>query len=175
MIAHHTLVVDGIAVPIGVLGEALTQTYQDVEGGAAVLRMGDGTALVQSRWRRCMTTIAAAGVLPVQLAAVNWRAPVVLGCVGPRGVAAAGLTAALPAARRADTRVFAVAVRPDGELRPTAVTVAGDTATVTEQAGALGYIVYYYPQLTVVSARGARERYDTIAGAASWEIELEEV
>ena len=97
-----------------------------------------------------------------------------LGCVAPRSVQSAGRSITLPAARRSDAAPYGFAVDEIGLLRPVAVSVAGDVATLSEFAAAVSYQVLYYPLLTVRAPQGARVEYDAAGAAASWEIVFEE-
>ncbi|MBS0442820.1 MAG: hypothetical protein JSR38_12755, partial [Proteobacteria bacterium] len=81
----------------------------------------------------------------------------------------------LPAARRSDAAPFGFALDASGLLRPTAVTLAGNVATLIAVAGATGYQVLYYPLLTIRAPAGPRCSYDAAGAVASWELTCEEV
>lgn len=165
------LTINGLALPLASAGE-IEQSYAQI-GGFSVLRMADGSAVPQKRWRKLATTLQATGLLPPGLAAVNWDAPVTLGCVGSRAIQSASTTIALPAARRTDAPPYAFAVLAGARVQPTPVDVTEDVASVTAVTGAVGYVVHYYPLLTVLSP-GPQERYDALGAVASWTLDAEE-
>mgnify|MGYP005751698733 CR=1 FL=1 len=174
MSCRPNLTIAGCAVPVAICDEGLTQRYEPL-GGGATLRLADGSAIRQVRWRRLATTIAGTGILPAALAGIDWDQPVVLGCIASRAVHTTGAPVALPVARRLDAPVFALAHLAGGDsLRPVAVNVEADVATVTPLAGATAYQVHYYPLLTVFS-QGPRETWDGVGAVAGWELVCEEV
>lgn len=116
----------------------------------------------------------APGWVPAGLDALDWSQTHVLGCVAPRSIQAAGRVITLPAARRTDAAPYGFAVDAVGLLRPVAVTVVGNVATLGADAGAVSYQVLYYPLLTVRAPQGPRVQYDAAGAAASWEIVFEE-
>lgn len=101
------------------------------------------------------------------------RIPVPIQAIPP-SFQAAGRVITLPAARRTDAAPYGFAVDAIGLLRPVAVTVAGNVATLGAAAGAVSYQVLYYPLLTVRAPQGPRVQYDAAGAAASWEIVFEE-
>lgn len=167
------LMIDGVRLPLAAAG-VVSQSYEDF-GGFGVLRLGLGAAVHQQAWRRVRTTLSASGWVPAGLDALDWSQTHVLGCVAPRSIQAAGRVITLPAARRTDAAPYGFAVDAVGLLRPVAVTVAGNVATLGADAGAVSYQVLYYPLLTVRAPQGARVEYDAAGAAASWEIVFEEV
>lgn len=166
------LTLDGVRMPLAVAG-IISQTYEDF-GGFGLLRLGLGAAVHQEVWRKTRTTLSASGLIPPGLASVDWTAAHTLGCVAPRSIQAAGRVITLPAARRTDAAPYGFAVDAVGLLRPVAVTVAGNVATLGAAAGAVSYQVLYYPLLTVRAPQGPRVQYDAAGAAASWEIVCEE-
>lgn len=166
------LTLDGVRMPLAVAG-IISQTYEDF-GGFGLLRLGLGAAVHQEVWRKTRTTLSASGLIPPGLASVDWTAAHTLGCVAPRSIQAAGRVITLPAARRTDAAPYGFAVDAVGLLRPVAVTVAGNVATLGADAGAVSYQVLYYPLLTVRAPHGPRVQYDAAGAAASWEIVFEE-
>lgn len=167
------LTIDGLRLPLTVAGE-IRQSYEAF-GGFTVLRLGQGASVHQEVWRKTRTTLTADGLLPPGLDALDWAQPHTLGCVAPLSIQAAGNVIALPGLRRPDAPPYGFAVDSAGLLRPTAVGLAGDTATLTAVAGAVGYQVLYYPLLTVRAPAGPRVEYDAAGAAAGWEMNCEEV
>lgn len=167
------LTIDGIRLPVQVAGE-INQDYEAF-GGFALLRLGLGAAVHQEVWRKTRTTLSASGLLPPGLAAVDWAAAHALGCVAPRSIQSAGTIITLPAARRSDAAPYGFAVDAIGLLRPVAVSVAADVATLAPLPGAVSYQLLWYPLLTVRAPAGVRSSYDAAGAVASWELVCEEV
>lgn len=168
-----SLTINGIALPLAAGGE-IEQRYEDF-GAISLLRLANGAPVHQEAWRKVRSTLTAGGLIPPGLAAIDWKASFTLGCVAPRGVHAATNTITLPTARRADAAPYGFAFDANGLLRPTAVVLAGDVATLTAVAGAVGYQVLWYPLLTVRAPAGLRASYDAAGAVAGWELECEEV
>lgn len=167
------LTIDGLRLPLHA-GAQIQQQYEDF-GGFSVLRLGAGASVHQETWRRTRTTLSAVGLIPPGLDGRDWSQQFVLGCVGPSSQQAGGNVFTLPAARRADAAPFGFAVDATGFLRPVAVVVAGNTATLGVLPGAVSYEVLWYPLLTVRAPSGVRSYYDAKGAVASWELVCEEV
>ncbi|MDV7393840.1 hypothetical protein RZS08_20850, partial [Arthrospira platensis SPKY1] len=101
------LTVDSIRLPIQVAGE-IRQTYEAF-GGYTLLRLGLGAAVHQETWRKTRTTLAASGLVPPGLAAIDWAQSHTLGCVAPRSIQSASNVITLPAARRTDAAPYGFA------------------------------------------------------------------
>lgn len=144
-------------------------------GGTARLRMANGDGLQQTTWRKLRIVISASGWMPPGLRALDYDQPLVLKCGAPVAITSGATVIELPAARRTDAGYlpFARAHTARGDV-DTAVSVAGNTATCTAVADAIGYSVLYYPQITVLADPPAAS-YDTSGAASSWEITCEEV
>lgn len=79
-----TLGIDGTLIPIKAVVK-LTQTYERA-GGRNLLRMRSGRGVMQSRWEKVRSDIAATGWIPAPLAALDQTVPHVLDCAAPRAV-----------------------------------------------------------------------------------------
>ncbi|WP_068634720.1 hypothetical protein [Thauera butanivorans] len=167
------LTINGLRLPLRIGGE-IQQSYEDI-GGFTLLRLGAGAAVPQQSWRKLRTTLSAQGIAPPGLAAVDWTQPVTLGCIAARSIQSASNIINIPAGRRTDAPPYGWAVMPDGLLRPTAVAVAGNVATLTAIAGAAGYQVLWYPLLSVYAIAGVQASYDAAGAVAGWELVAEEV
>ena len=167
------LVVNGLRLPVPV-GAQITQDYEDF-GGFAPLRFASGAALVQESWRKARTVIAASGLFPPGLAAVDWAAPVTLGCVATRSRQAAGNVINVLGNYRTDAPPYGFAVLPGDRYLPTQVAMAGNVATLTAVAGALAYQILWYPAMTVIAPAGVQISWDAQGAVASWRIEAEEM
>lgn len=167
------LLINGIRLPMGAAGE-ITQTYSPL-GGFSTMRLGAGAAVQQKRWRKVATTLSASGHVPPGLDAIDWDAPVTLGCVQARAIQSASNVVTLPTVRRTDAAPYGFAVMDAGQhLLRTEVTVVGDVATLAPVSGAVAYVVHYYPLLTVVTD-GPGLSFDAGTCVASWDLQAEEV
>lgn len=175
MIPAELILVQG-ATSVRVLPQSahdLTQDYAEI-GASGILRLGAGAALKQTLWTRLSTRVSGRGGTPPALTDIDWRYAFVLHCVSPRALVSAGLVFALPAARRVDLAPCAVAIV-DDRLVPTALALAGDTATVTAVPGASGYRVLYWPVLSVVAVSRPAETGEPYSASYGWELEAQEV
>lgn len=151
-----------------------SQSYARVDGGAALLRMLNGTGLKQTQWTKLATSINGDGWAPAALAGIDWSQAVEISCVAPRAIHSATVNATLPAGRRSDVTVSVLCrAVVNGELVDTPVSVVGDAATATAVSGASSYQFYYYPKLNFYS-NGPRENLDLSGAAYSWQIDAEE-
>lgn len=167
------LTIDGIRLPLRI-GAEIQQSYEAM-GGFTLLRLGSGAAVPQQAWRRLRTTVSARGIALPGLAAVDWLAPIALGCIAARTIQSAGRVIEIPGERRADAAAYGWAITAEGLLRPTPVSVSGGVATLAAVVGAAGYQVAWYPLLTVYAVGGVQESYDAVGAVAGWEITFEEV
>jgi hypothetical protein len=169
----RTLELGGVVIPL-LAGVALEQTYEEI-GGFAMLRMMSGAAVQQQHWTRISTRIGGSGIVPPGLATLDFSQAMTLKCIASRSVCSASNVIALPASRRADYAPIGHATLASGQHQPTAVSLVGNTATLTAVAGATGYLVLYWPQLSVVVTARPREQRDIASGRTSWELTAEEV
>lgn len=167
------LLINTLRLPLAVAGE-ISQDYEDF-GGFAALRLGLGAIVHQEVWRKTRTAITAQGLLPPGLNGIDWAQAITLGCVAARSIQSASNVITIPAARRSDAAPYGFAIDASGLLKPTAVGVVGNVATLTAVAGATAYQVLWYPLLTVRAPSGPSVRYDAAGALASWELTGEEV
>lgn len=152
------------------------ERFENLEG-ATLLRLGEGAGVKQSVWQKWRVTLSGDGWMPFGLDTLDYTAPLVLRCAMPRAVTAAGASIALPSARRADAGYLPTArahLANTGGWVDTALSIGGDTATVTPVSGAIAYSVLYYPQLTVIASRPTTSG-SRAAGTFAWELACEEV
>lgn len=154
--------------------DAISQSYEGI-GGVATIRLLNGGAVRQRNWRKLRTrvTVSDARWLPA-IQALDLDAVHVLKCLAPRSVSSTVPAITLPAARRADVAPWGAAVMPDGFSVPTPSTLAGNVLTLTAVDGALGYVAFYVPQLSVLIT-GLTESFDVRGAVASWDLTCEEV
>lgn len=170
----RTFELGGVVVPVQAAGD-VEMDFEDFGGFTwPPLRTLNGTALYQEHWRKLRVRAAGSGIVPAGLAGLDYKAQHTLKSCATRAIQTVSNVITVPAARRTDIGYaptgFAVV---DGRYRATAIALVGDVATLTVVAGASGYGVNYFPQLTVHAhfkhgggSAGARH---------SWTIEAEEV
>lgn len=168
----RTFEIGGIVIPVQAAGD-VEQTFENI-GGFTLNRMLNGAGVPQSHWRKLKTTIAGSGWAPPGLAGLDYDATHVLKSVAARSLQATGNVITVPAARRTDSGYaptgYAIV---DGRYVSTPLVLVTNTATLTAVAGAQGYGVRYWPQITVYARFTDSNRP---AGAIwSWQIEAEEV
>lgn len=164
--------INGLPLPLRI-GAEVQQTYEDF-GGYAVLRLGAGAAIAQQSWRKLRTTLSGTGITPPGLAGIDWTQPITLGCIAERSIQSATNVITIPAARRADAPPYGWAITAVGMLRSTPVSMAGNVATLTPVAGAIGYQVAWYPLLSMVAIGGPAVSFDAVGAVASWDLVCEE-
>lgn len=151
------------------------QEYEDLSG-LRFARTADGTGILRSAWTgKVRTVINGRGWVPSGFENVSAGSSYTLKCAVPRQASDADVTVTLPAARRTDTGHTPVGYAIVGDaLVETAITgITSNVATLTSVAGATGYRVHYWPQITCVILR------NTCKGEAdanyTWTIEAEEI
>ncbi|QDF95204.1 hypothetical protein CJ010_00865 [Azoarcus sp. DD4] len=165
------LVINGIAFPVRAAGR-ITQTYAPL-GGFATRRTASGRLIAQETWRRISTQISAEGLIPAALDSIDWSGELTIACVATRARQSATPSITLPAARRTDAAPYGFGLV-GHQLVPTAVSMAGDVATLAAVAGASAYTVLYYPLLVMRSA-GPQEQYDAAGAVAGFNLSAEEI
>jgi hypothetical protein len=167
----HNIIIGGIEIGFSASHE-ISQTYEPV-GGRSTRRLLNGAALLQHHWAKLNTTIQGSGRLPEGLAGLDYTAPIEIKCLAPRSIFAAGTSITLPASRRTDRAPVGYAIV-NGNLVRTAISIATNTATLTAVSGASGYLVAYYPILTVYAAP-PRTTFDGRGPIGGWELIGEEI
>lgn len=169
------LIINGIELPFA--SHEITQTFERFGGfSAQPRRFASGGALTQHRWERVRTTISGTGWVPPGLAAVDWVAPVTIAWVAHRSIQSASRVIALPAARRTDAAPYGFGVTAGGLLVPTSVeSLAGNTLTLADVAGAAAYVACYWPLLSMSAPAGVVERFESAGLVIGWQIDAEEV
>lgn len=163
------LVVNGRAVHL-VSGFDMRQSY-DWIGGVARRRMMSGLLAETRHWRKLATTISAGGWLPEGLSGM--QGSISLDCIAPLSLSSASNVIAISRPARPDAAAFGHAMV-GGVAVPTAVSLAGLTATLTIVAGATAYLVGWYPRLTVM-ADEPKTNLDAAGAVYGWELSLEEI
>lgn len=165
----------GVEVPLfASLG--INQTYENI-GGFLVRRTMDGSAIKQQQWTKLSTSVSGRGSIPAGFDELDFTQPLLMRCIGVRGITSADNVVELPAARRSDTGFepsgFA---RLNGEFlwQSTTINIVGDTATLGIVSGAAQYRVEYFPEFTVFS-NPPRIDVDERGKELSWTINAEEV
>lgn len=172
--AGKAFALGAVVVPIHA-ALALRQRIEPVQA-ASLLRLGQGAGIKQTAWSgKRRITLSADGWCPPGLSGLDYAAPLLLRCGLPDAVSSTSATITLPATRRTDAGYlpFARAHLPGG-WQDTAVSMAGHVATCTAVTGAVGYTVWYYPELSVYADPPAVE-FDGAGAAVAWELVAEEV
>lgn len=169
------LTIDGIALPIDWAGD-LSADDEHV-GGFSFVQMADGSQVYQEAWKKRRLSLQGRCLRPPALEGVDWVGGFELGWIHPDGIVQASNVFTIPAARRSDAWILAFAnVERYGVVaaEPAAVSVVGNTATVTVVTGALSYSVHWFPLITM---RGQRPRvtHDINAGVFTFALEAQEV
>lgn len=169
-----TLEIGSIIVP----AQSLLEFGQDYEelSGQTFGRTADGSGVLRSLWSgKLRTVLSGKGWVPSAFENIAPGSTHVIKCAMPRTASSATTSVTLPAARRADAGHTPIGFALVGDnLTDTAITgIVADVATLTAVAGADGYRVHYFPQITAVILN------NTCKGAAdasfSWQIEAEQV
>lgn len=154
----------------------LDQTYEPI-GGESILRTMSGAGIKQITWSKLRTVIQGGGWSPPGLEGIDTTTQQTVACLVPRSLFAnASRQVTLPTARRSDAGAepWAWAIRPDGSIVNTGMSLAGDLATADEVTGAIGYQIQYYPLLTCWISRPSESG---VRGDATytWTLTCEEV
>lgn len=151
----------------------IRQSYTKL-GGKSLLRTKNGTAVLQSRWQKLGATITGAGWTPDGLDGLNESIAHAVSCVAPLSVSSASSSITIPRPFRSDTDYApqGVAIMPDGEARPTPAAIAANVATLTTVAGAVAYMVIYYPVITGYIT--VNRDFSEVDQSYSWTVEVEE-
>lgn len=151
------------------------QDYEDL-GGRDFRRLADGSGVLRSTWQdKIATVISGTGWAPSAFENLNVGSVYVLKCAMIRSASSNTNTVTLPASRRAggDHDPIGFAVVGD-ELVETPISgIVADVATLDAVAGAVGYRVHYWPQITAVITRNTCRGQSS--AAFTWTIEAEEV
>jgi len=166
----HNLIIGGVVIALESSHE-LTQTYESI-GGRSLRRMLNGAGLLQTQWAKRRTSIRGSGRIPPGLDGLNYTASLALSCAAPMSIWSATTSTTLPAARRSDfpPRGFAIV---NGHQISTPISIATNTVTFTAVTGASGYVVSYYPTMTVY-ADPPTQSFDAREIAIEWSLIAEE-
>ena len=166
----HNIIIGGVVIGFGASHE-ISQEYETI-GGRSFDRMMSGAGFLQTHWSKLKTTIRGSGRLPEGLAGLNYNASMTVDCMAPRSIWSATTSVTLPAGRRTDLPPFAYAVV-NGRMIKTPVSISTNTATCGTVSGASGYLVAYYPRLTMYVSP-PQTSFDGREIVASWTITAEE-
>lgn len=173
MTCQVDLELGGLVVP-GVARYTFSQTYETF-GGETLLRCASGRGIKQRGWIKLRTQLDGEGWIPEGLTALDYTSQLNLKCVAPRGVMGVGISnvITIPSARRSDIdpRGYGIV---NGNRVFSTTTMAGDVATVASVINATGYLVEYWPELTVY-AKEPDTRFTEANKTYSWSLTAEEV
>ena len=143
----RTLVIGGIEIPMQASYQ-LTQSY-DPDQAVNRFRTMDGTLKQMVAYSgKLITTISGGGQMPAGIQAIDYLLPVTIKCIAEEDIQIPGglRVVDIPTARRADYGVEGKALL-NGVWVSTAVSMAGDTATLTAVVDATQYKAIYWPEL----------------------------
>ncbi len=167
---YHNFILGGVEVGLSA-SQQVTQTYETI-GGRSLRRKLSGAAHMQTAWAKLRTTLSGSGRLPEGLSGLDYSTSLSLSCLAPLSIWTATTSATLPAARRSDVPPRAWAIV-NGLHIPTPMSLSVNTATLTAVTGASGYVVAYWPVLTVYAAP-PRLDFNGRDPTLGWTIEAEE-
>jgi len=151
------------------------QEYEDLQG-LSFNRVANGNGILRNTWSgKISTTIIGRGWAPSAFANLATGTTHVVKCAIPRAASSNTTTVTLPASRRSDPghtpRGWALV---DAVLVETTISgVAGDDYTLDAVAGAQGYRVTYFPQIT--AAITVNEGSGENTGSYEWRVQAEEI
>lgn len=154
-----SLIINNITIS-DIQGFQVTQTLKPVRS-RTVRRLQNGAAVSMSNFRKLETTITGSGFYPAGLDAIDWDAAVSIHCVQRQAISSASNIIALPTNRRVDA-----GYTPDsgafvgGDLVPSPVSIEDHVATITAVSGATGYLIQYFPVLSVFADLDVDEDID---------------
>jgi hypothetical protein len=163
----------GVVIP-DMAGFNLQQRYSPVDGGSAVLRSMNGTAVKMTHWEKTRIVTSATGWIPPALQMLDYASAMTMKCIAPMHAQSASNVITISADRRIDTGAdpFGMALVGDDWV-DTAVSMSVDEATLTTVTGATLYRVGWYPQFTVYAAR-PQDNSDLGGPSYSWTLEAEQ-
>lgn len=169
----HNLILGGVEISFDA-AHTLEQTYEPL-GGRHLMRLSDGSGVLQTAWNgKLRTSIRGSGRLPEGLFGLDYTGSLSLSCMAPVSIWSATTSGpTLPASRRTDWAPHGYAIV-GGRHVQTPVSIAANVVTFTAVTGAAGYIVAYYPILTVF-AEPPRQNFNGRNPGAGWEIIAEEI
>lgn len=164
----------GVVVPWSA-GLGLEHSYR-VVGGFSSRRRLSGALLKQSHWQKLEVTISASGLSPLGLQDLNYLEPMTLKCGEPRGVRSSSNVISLTTKRRTDAgyEPKGFAYLANRAAVETSISISSHVATLGAVSGAIGYAVFYYPQLSVI-CNPPDESFQQQDGSVSWTLVAEEV
>lgn len=174
MSADKNIELGGIVIPF----RAANGFDQQVEpiGASSLRRTINGTAIKQTAWAgKLRVTLQGDGWAPLGLQGLDYSAPLTLRCAIPEAIRSQVAAITLPAGRRSDPGYapFGRAHLPGGAEVATPVSLVGDVATCTAVAGAIGYAVWYWPEL-IGYAEPPTRTGNAGRGEFGWQIVFEE-
>ncbi|MET0047472.1 MAG: hypothetical protein ABW066_06795 [Sedimenticola sp.] len=146
--------IGGITIPVEAGNGTIEQTYEDVSR-STTHEMGDGSLIKQTyvgAGKKLRTTISGSEAwVPPCFGGLDFDAPQLLKCSTPRAIHGAGRIITVPAARRSDAGYTpkGYAIKNDVVIETGVESIVGDTVTLDTVTGAEGYVVHYWPEITV--------------------------
>lgn len=168
----HNMIIGGVTIGFNAAHQ-INQTYETL-GGRSLRRMMSGAGQLQTHWSKLRTVISGAGRAPEGLDSLDYSTALTLSCMAPRSAWSATTAVTIPAstAYRSDWAPHGYALV-NGIMVPTAISIAGTTATCSAVSGASGYVVAWYPVLSCFFSPPSRT-FNGRGGNTGWKLVGEE-
>lgn len=169
----NTLIIGDLIVPTYSINE-FDQEYEDIDN-STLERTADGSGVIYSlNWQKIRTRITGRGWAPSGLRNLAKGQFYRMRCKTPDAVLSDTTSVTLPAERRTDTDHDPVGFASVGdELVSSAITgISSNVATLTAVAGADGYMVWYWPDITVAITQNSCQM--SANRSSRWSIEAEQ-
>lgn len=162
---------------ITIFTESILNFNQDYEEDFAstLLIMADGSGVPQNAWGgKIKTTLSGSGWIPLGLDGLNFNTTLELSCAAFKAINSASNVITLPAARRSDIALTALALV-GGKKVPTSVSISTNTATLGVVSGASAYQVWYQPKINVYVTQRPKLTQDIQKMNFGWTFSAREV
>lgn len=151
---------------------SLNQSYEEIRGGQDHV-MADGSLVSQCFWKKTSTTIDAESTIPPALGDIRHGVSYTIDCSAQRAIRTTDLVYTVGDVRP-NTSVTALAYMQDGSTAETNYELTDGVISLTEVENAIGYIIRYYPRLTV-KLTDKQESCDTWKKNWKWSLTFREV
>lgn len=150
-----------------------SQSYENI-GGHSTIRTLNGTGLKQRNWGKLRTSVSGNGGVPLSMSGLDFSDALVLKCGAPRHIRSASNVIVIPAERRTLAPYLPYGYKVVfGYTVPAAISMVGNTATITTDADATAYGVAYFPEIEILM-NNPSEGFDVIGNDSSWSFTAEQ-
>lgn len=169
-----SLIVGGIVMPDYAASLGFDQRYADATGGTVFLRMLDGSGIIQSHWKKLVTTATGRGSMPAPFGQLDKAVTHEISCAQHIDIQSLSTTITVPSARRADTGYTPIgyAIVNGIHVATPIVSIVSNVATLASVSGATAYIVRYWPKFMAFIAYETGG--DLLSAVSTWSLVAEE-